>query len=126
MAITYQRDSEGVDFHAVFEGSITPEDVTEYFLRVTNELSSFAEGRALLEIQKVTFKDFSFKSISKIAEVTKAHQYLLASSKTAVVASQALAYGLTRMYIAIRDPEYDFHVFRTRDEAIQWLGRRCA
>lgn len=122
MPITYQRDSEGIDFYVVFEGLITPEDVTNYFVQITGELGSFAERRALLEIRKVTFKHFTFDSISKIAKVTKAHQHLLDASKTAVVASQPVAYGIARMYIAIRDPKYAFEVFRTRADAMPWLA----
>jgi len=122
MPISYQHDSETVDFYAIFEGVITPEEITDYFLKLTSDLSSFAEARALLEVRKVTFRGFTFDSISKIAATTKAHQHLLESSKTAVVASQAVAYGITRMYIAIRDPKYDFKVFKARDEAMLWLG----
>lgn len=123
MPITYQSGTEGVDFYAVFEGSITPEEITDYFLHMTSKIGSFAGARALLEIRKVTFNGFTFNSISKIARVTKTHQHLLDSSRTAVVASQAVAYGLVRMYTAIRDPEYEFEVFRTRDDATRWLGR---
>jgi hypothetical protein len=126
MPITYQQDSESVDFYAVFEGVITPEEITDYFLQLTSEMGSFGEARALLEIRKVTFMGFTFDSISKIAGVTKAHQHLLDSTKTAVVASQAVAYGIVRMYIAIRDPKYEFRVFRARDDAMLWLRPRCA
>ena len=126
MPITYRQDSESVEFYAIFEGVLTPEAITDYFLRMTNEIGSFAGARALLEIRKVTFRGFTFDSISKIAGTTKAHQHLLESSKTAVVASQAVAYGIARMYIAIRDPKYDFQVFKDRDEAMLWLGPRRA
>lgn len=123
MPITYQQDNDGLDLHAIFENQITPEDITNYFVQITSELGSFAERRALLEIRKVTFKGFTFDAISKIARVTKAHEPLLEASKTAVVASQPVAYGLARMYIAIRDPKYEFEVFKTREEAIPWLAR---
>ena len=123
MSITYQPGTEGADFYAVFEGSITPDEITDYFLHMTSEIGSFAGARALLEIRKVTLNGFTFVSISKIARITKAHQHLLNSSRTAVVASQAVAYGFVRMYIAIRNPGYEFEVFRTREDAMVWLGR---
>ena len=126
MPITYQIDSEGLDFYAAFEGTITPREVIDYFAQMAAELGAFTNGRALLEVRNVALRQFTFASISRIAAATKRHEDSFGTSKIAVVAPQSVAFGIARMYIAIRDPKYDFSVFRERDAAMAWLRQGCA
>ena len=125
MPISVKRNFDGVDFYTRFDGRITVEEVADYFLEITSESDSFANKCALLEFGDVTFRGVRFDTVMQLARLTKQHQDLLEGSRTAVVASGPLAYGIVRMYIGIRDPSYDFEVFRTRDEAMDWLSQKA-
>ena len=121
MPITIDADRQGLDLYVVFEGDIAPEDVTAYFQRITAAGTSFAGFRTLIEIRTVRFSGFNFRSIAEFARLTRDQRSLLEGSRTAVVTRGSVAYGLARMYVSIRDPDYDFAIFRDTDAARHWL-----
>lgn len=63
--------------------------------------------------------------VEKIAAFAKQHERLREGGKTALVASTDVVFGLARMYEAfasIEDIEDSVSVFRSADEAADWLS----
>ena len=122
MPINVTTDHESADICVTFSGPVLLEDVHEYFSELMRGFDSFGNKKALLLFENIELAGFKFSTICTFAELTKQHQVQLEGSRTAVVASNGLAYGITRMYMAIRDPNYAFAVFRNVTDAIEWLN----
>ena len=69
-------------------------------------------------------ENFLSQDLEKIARITKQYWELRKSGKTAIVASTDIAFGLARMYevfVRIEELTHTVRVFRSMDDAIEWL-----
>lgn len=121
MPITYQRDCDGYDLHVSFHDRVELRDIEDYFNGIMDEVDSFHDFRTLVDVSDAFFRGFSFTHVRRFAGLTQTFEARVKNSKTAVVAGSAVAYGLVRMYISIRNMDYDFAVFRDTEAALQWL-----
>lgn len=114
--------STGIDLETVFSGTIKPDQLSEYMEQVMSLHDSWQGKRALLTFTGSTsISGFNYAAINRLATYTRTFNDPLTGSRTAVVAERPLIYGLIRMYIALRDPPYEFQVFRHQDAARRWL-----
>ena len=122
MPITYHTNCDGYDLHVHAQGRVELQDIENYFHDIMARIDSFDGFRTLVHLDDASFHGFSFKQVRSFAALTKTFEARVTASRTAVVAGSALAYGLVRMYISIRNMEYDFAVFRDTDSALGWLS----
>ena len=115
--------NEAYDFCARFTGTITPADISSYFLSITDTFDSWDDKRALVEfLPDVRLTGFNFAAISALSRTTREYQTQLGTSSTALVAPNAAVFGFARMYMAVRNPPYTIRIFRARKPAILWLS----
>ncbi len=121
MPIHYTFDHPEVDLHVTIHGHVDALDVVDYFEDVTTRVDDFGGMAVLLEIGDVSLTGVNYASVRQMSHVTRRQEAALLGSRTAVVAHAPLAYGVVRMYLALRDPPYSFRVFRHRGKALDWL-----
>ena len=71
-------------------------------------------------------KVLSSNDMHKIIDHAKGFAHLRNNGKTAIVISSSLGYGLGRMYdtlAQVADHPIKHHVFKSYDEAVEWIGR---
>ncbi len=75
--------------------------------------------RQLVDFRSVTVMDTTPDGLRQLASFNPFGD----GARRAVIAPTDITYGLARMYEMMRDGHRDvFQVFRTPDEAIEWLG----
>ena len=114
-------DVEGIDVHVTLLSPVTPAELTQYFTEVMDLYDSFTGKRSLIVADHVRVADLNYRSMREFAKLTSEFEARLLGSRTAVVTPGNIAFGLTRMYLSVRDPAYDIAAFRSRDEALAWL-----
>jgi len=62
-----------------------------------------------------------FAAISALSRTTGEYQTLLGTSRTTLVAPNAVVFGFARMYTAVPNPPYTTSIFRAREPALLWL-----
>ncbi len=121
MPITYSLATPGLDIVVKITGEIRPEDIIGYMHDLMVDLDNFTGKRALIEVDGLKPKGFNFSSVNALSQQTKLFEPKLNGSRTAICAPSAIAYGLARMYLMIRNPPYAMSVFRERNDALDWL-----
>ena len=80
----------------------------------------------ILDLSLASFKKFETRDIEVIADISDTKRGLRpANSKTAIVATSPVAYGLARMYAIFsefKELPWELDVFESMDEALDWIG----
>jgi hypothetical protein len=100
-------------------GACTADDVLEFRRKIAKD-PDFDPGFAqLADFTAITRLDMTPGEVRMLAWGSP----FLASSRRALVAENALAFGFSRMYETLRGLRGDHHVrvFRNRDDALAWL-----
>lgn len=124
MPIEYQIDHDRRLVLAKGTGAIVGDDLFAYQREVWSrpEVAGYNELADMSEVQN--FVQPNSERIRKLAELS-ASMDVSTSSRFAIVAPQALAFGLGRMYEIYREMNEhstkEVRVFRTREEALDWL-----
>ena len=114
-------NDEGLTIYTA-QGSLSREEVI-------NTIRNFYEKgpvtrNVLWDVSQAALHDLSAEDVQQIAHVPRKSLDLRAGGKTAIVAPDDLAYGLSRMYqTSSRTESLPFHlqVFRDADTARSWL-----
>ncbi len=122
MPYVLDTDRDDVDLHVTLSDKITPDELVDYFEEAMNIFEDFDGKTTLIVVEGVRVAGLSYRSVSEFADMTKAFQARLQGSRTAVVAPGDVAYGLMRMYLSVRSPEYEMDVFRDAGQALRWLN----
>jgi hypothetical protein len=124
MPIEFKTNMHPNYFFSVWKGKITDEDI---MVAYTDFYSSDCWEPGQHELSDLTEADLSettavgFRNFQGLCE-TFFRQHNVTETKSAVIASKDLAYGLARMYSLKADnsPEY-VRVFRDHTDAVEWL-----
>lgn len=105
-----------------FWGDLSYDEIQSFFDEAV-KLPGFRPNlKAIADCRKATTR-MTGKEIQKLASYAQKTDPLWGDSKWAILASSDLVYGLSRMYSALTtDYDVQTHVFRTVDEAKDWLG----
>lgn len=95
---------------------------------VLEVLAEFYRGKTtklvLWDLSNADISSLTSADFSRVAEAVARYAIQFGDVKTAAVVSSNFAYGMTRMYQALRERGSNagtFLSFRTRDEAFDWL-----
>jgi len=123
MSVEYEIDSGHQVVFTRCCGTITVTDMWGIGRRLRSDPAFNPDQRQLIDLGEVTGMSAPFDEISRFAQ-DKDGDPFSGSSRRAVVAPQNFAYGIARMYEALREGRDagGFRVFRTMAEAMEWLG----
>ena len=126
MPIEYQIDHARRVVFAKGVGSITSEDLFSYQRDVWSrpEVAGYDELADMTDVRHIV--NPTSGQIRKLADLSASMDNPAALSRFAIVAPHGLAFGLGRMYEIYREMNEQStkqcRVFRTRQEALDWLG----
>jgi len=116
------HENEGV-IVVTLTGLLPDDDALDLASRYANELERSPGLHELVDARDLQVADLSSSALREIAEVFRRPRTAPAGSRVALVASSDAAYGLARMYQALReDSSAEFRVFRDLESARSWLG----
>lgn len=123
MSVDYQIDSGQEVVFTRCSGTITVADMWDIGRRLRSDPAFNPDQRQLIDLGEVTGMTVPFDQIYRFAQEKNGDPFS-GSSRRAVVAPQNFAYGIARMYEALREDRDPggFRVFRTMAEARKWLG----
>ena len=121
MPIAIDYDRKGNVIYSKAEGLIELGDITSYFSSVS-KLGLTKGYRVLADYSDAVIK-LSMEDIQKMALQRQMMKSTNESIKIAVFCKEDLVFGLGRMYeVLLGEDNYDVMIFRSRDDAIEWLG----
>lgn len=123
MGIFYYIDTAQQLMVLVAEGDLADEQFVEDIETALNDPVVGPDLRVLFDLRGVEQFKVTTWSVHAITGITKSMESKLTNVKMAIVASNALIYGMARMYKILRSSSpAEVVVFRDLDEAKCWLG----
>lgn len=116
MAIQYSIDRARRMVFTTWSGQVTYEELSAYLEQLRNDPNFDPNLDQLVDLSNVSVIKLTFDTLNSIRQVDP----FSAESKRAVVAPKDVAYGLSRMYEALKGG--GFTVFRAMEPARAWLG----
>ena len=122
MPFTYQIDKEHRLVLSTASGTGTAADIVTHYAALAKDPDFSPEFDQFVDLTQVTRIEIS---TSDVIEDARRHLFSSGSRRAAVVSTDE-AYGLLRMFMAYHEMsggEEQVHVFRKREEALEWLKR---
>lgn len=121
MTITFSIDPERRRIETRITGALFDADPVHY-LEALLDHPAYESGLSTLVLcEDVSVGAISNEGVARIASFARNADTRFKPPRVAVVASQPVVFGLVRMYQMLRNPPYDFRVFREEPEARAWL-----
>ena len=124
MPITFRIDKESGIVYTTVEGRVSIDEIIEG-LRACVSLPDFRPGlNGIADLRNSEF-DPRPADVERIAMLLTEYRNKIGLSKTAVVVSKAVTFGMTREFQAFAEhSSIDTEIFRDMDQARQWIGAR--
>jgi len=106
------------------EGIVTDDELLEYVGKYLRELGLHGYDE-LFDLTEADLHDLTYAGLSAVASAAAATDPRGAPSKIAILVSQVLGLGLSRMYQTLREVKGGHRftrVFWDRKECMEWLG----
>jgi hypothetical protein len=104
-------------------GEVTDDDLLDYARHVTTDPGLPAKHHELIDLRDVRAPSASTATLRRVAQLFEDAEREPAGVRIGFVATSDAAYGLARMYQALRDRSpAQMRVFRDMAEARSWLG----
>lgn len=100
-------------------GVITFEEVVALAVALKGDPLFHPAFAELLDLRQATFSSLTFQELRLLARTIDPFS---STALRAIVATDDLIYGTSRMYQAVRDQENNIQVFRNLEDARRWLG----
>ncbi|HVH86086.1 MAG TPA: hypothetical protein VM912_05130, partial [Terriglobales bacterium] len=100
-------------------GAITFDEVVAHAVALKGDPLFHRSFGELLDLRNVTYTNLTFQELRLLSQTIDPFSH---AARRAIVASSDLMYGTSWMYQAARNAANNVQVFRTMDEARQWLG----
>ncbi len=128
MPITYTVKSGGFLVHAVGDGTISDEDVVAYTCLVAEDASIQPGARELMDFRTVTGTTVTREGLEHVVTHDKLYVDKFAGWRCAIVAKKDVHYAWGKVFATLEemmDAPAETRVFRTLDDACEWLGIRA-
>lgn len=128
MPIDYTVKSGGFLVHAVGHGTIADEDVVAYTCLIAEDPSIQPGACEIVDLRAVTDTTVTREGLEHVVTHDKLYVDKFAGWRCAIVAEKDLHYAWSRVFASLGemlDTPAETQVFRTLDEACEWLGIRA-
>jgi hypothetical protein len=125
MPVEYTYDEENKVMYTRFFGLVTEKDLKDQAEAVAADSRIEPGVRELVDLSGVEDIQGGASGLEENIRIDSAHGEKLAGLRTAIVAPTDLLYGFSRMYQSLaelREAPSTIEVFRTVEEAREWLG----
>ena len=122
MPLRYTIDPERELILTTGEGVLTDKDVLDLKARILADPLYRNELRELSDVRGVTELHVTPQGIAAFTGFDREHADKTQGRRLALVASKDLVFGMARMYEGLSPEESPVGVFRSMDEAKEWLG----
>ena len=125
MSVEYTYDEENNVLYTCFFGVVTDNDLKDQAEAVVADPRIRPGTRELVDLSGVEDIQGEASGLEQNIQIDTANKEKLAGTRTAIVATTDLLYGFARMYqtlAELRDSPLTVEVFRTFEEAREWLG----
>ena len=123
MPASYTIDIERKAIFSTATGTLTDADLRDHQRHVLRDPDFDPGLRQLWDLREVSATEVSTETLRDLAASTS----YAPETKRAVVAPRDVIYGLARMFQTLHEHAgEDFRVFRSADEAREWLGLQPA
>lgn len=122
MPITFRIDKESGIVHTTIDGSASTDEIVDGLKSIMNH-PDFKPGlNGIADLRNSDMEVFS-ADVKRIANLLIEYRNKIGPSKTAVVVSKDVTFGMTRVFqVFAEQSSIETAIFRDRDEALQWLG----
>ncbi len=123
MAIkTELPEAENLGIHTV-TGSLSTEEILTALKNIYASDEAGTDINALWDIREADVSSFSQQDIVKVRDLAKKNWGVGGASRAAIVVTDLLDYGLSRMYGLLMESytSSEVKVFNTKKEALEWL-----
>ena len=123
MPLRIHVDVDAGFLRAEGSGHLSLQDLQEALAAIV-EHPDFTPGMPqLCDLSDVEDVDLTYGDLKAVVEWAMGRAERLGRSKVALVASEPVVFGVSRMYgVLAQDLPTDIRVFRTREDALRWLG----
>ena len=123
MPLRIRVDVDAGFLRAEGSGLLSLRDLQEALAAIV-EHPDFAPGMPqLCDLSDVENVDVTYGDLKAVVEWAMGRAERFGRSKVAVVASEPVVFGVTRMYsVLAQELPTEIRVFRTREDAMRWLG----
>jgi len=102
-------------------GTVSIDDVQRSATEIRTHPDFHEDFAWLADLEEVTGTDATYQALSKFAKSGIGDPFSR-RSHGAMFATNNFIFGFCRMYQTLQDDNEHFGVFRTREEAMRWLG----
>ena len=122
MTITTHRETSRHLTIFTCKGNLSYTEIIEAMKRFYKGIVAPPTKKVLWDISSASVSSITAAQVTKIADLSIENEDVMTGGKTAVVAPEDVDFGLARSFAAQTIGERrDFMVFRTNDEAAEWL-----
>jgi hypothetical protein len=126
MPITFRIDKESGIVYTTINGRTNTDEIVESLENLLNN-PDFKPGlNGIADLRNSEMDTFS-ADVKRIAGLMIEYRNKIGPSKTAVVISKDVTFGMTRVFQAFSEQSsIETAIFRDMEEALRWLGARNA
>jgi hypothetical protein len=122
MPIAFRIDKDSGIVYTTIEGRINTDELLESLEHFMNHPDFSPCLNGLADLRNFEMDTFS-ADVMRIAELLIKYRNRIGPSKTAVVISKDVTFGMTRMFQAFSEQSsIETAIFRNMEEALRWLG----
>jgi hypothetical protein len=122
MSITFRIDKASGTILTTIEGQPSVDELVDGLKSIMSH-PDFGPGlNGIADLRKSEMKTFS-ADVQKIADLLIEYRGKIGQSKTAVVVSKDVTFGMARVFqVFAEQAPVEIEIFRSMEEALRWLG----
>jgi hypothetical protein len=122
MPIAIKIDKDSGIVHSMIEGRISADELIEKLQDLIDHPDYRPGLNGIADLRKID-KDMFSEDVFKVAKLMIENRDKIGASKTAVLVSKEVTFGMTRVFQALSEQSsVKTEIFWSMEEALQWLG----
>jgi hypothetical protein len=122
--LSYKLDKENMILITTWVGEVRDAVLIEFYEKIRADPSFDHKFREIVDLRQADLSGVTAEGLQRLNELHTDHMSKFKEvkpTKAAIIASEALSYGLSRMYSGKSDEMIETNVFKISGEALAWL-----